>query len=1634
MLSRRLFLLACALAGLLLLFPGVRYWAQSQISVGYVLLDSDTAEDGTNASGLFSFRNPDGVLIWEAGVEAVPASDGGRILVDESGAGLTALALVNSSDEAASVLFTLRDTVGNETASAERVLGPGEHQALFVNQLFPLAESFRGTLTFQERDSRPVLGAVTLRQNTNHHGDVIFSTLPVAPLEPPQAAQTAVLQRVIPHLGAGQGLSTGLVLLNTSAAPVRGTLEFFASSGDPLQVELAGQSGSLFEWEIPAAGLFQEELASSGEVMSGYAVLTLQEGTALPVAAGLFRFREGDSTVTEAGIFAGNRTKRLRILVDQGGTRTGLALASAGNPRQTVRYRLLDQYSQLLAETTRELPAGGHVGIFVDELFPQLPPGFTGLMDVEADEAVTAISLKLTINQRFDPVLTTLPVIDLENPGPGGLRIFPQFGFGEGFSTRLILFAGTESRNIRLSFVETQTGSPLALSLGSRFGSSFDLTLQGGSTLQLRPGDSTPVSEVLVDGYLPLLEEVVVDEGNHFHLRPRVVDEAGRIRDDFELEFSSLDQQVATISPEGIVEGIDQGFSTLAIRAGGIETQGLITVVEVEAGRDTGGTASLVQDAAGRIYLTRPATHVIEKADSIQGDPRIFAGMSKLPGLRNGPREQALFRNPSFLAFDASDGFLYVSDSGNHVIRRILPKGLVETLAGDGPQAGFRDGPANEALFRDPQGIALDNRGSLYVVDSGNHAIRRIHLATGQVETVAGGQRGFADAFRADARFDTPIGITLESSSFITSFNGIRGEDVALLVADSGNGRVRRVFGTGQVETLSRGEFAPAGIAREGLAQSEVFADPTDVAVDASGSIYVTETDAGRTRVLLRNGTQSVVSQPGSAARPYGISIAKSGQALVADEIDSTRQITFGRPELVSIVPDSLALSGDRRVRLRGRNFSPDTIVIIGSRVINNLRVEDSQTISFDSPPLEASGLQNLTLSTRGGTAQALVTAQPPRLSELEPGYITTVAGGSTFVGDGFDPLVANLNSPEGMVFDNEGNLLFADGGNLRVRKLDFVSGVITTLAGDGLTGFSNNTPAVGSRLFRPYDLAVDAFGNIFVSNSVPSNLDTRIRTIEAGTGLIKAIAASCIVCTLAVGADGDLLISDRKSLRKINLNTGSSTTLQIGLTPSDMVVSPAGDVYVSARVDGAGSGVVYRVDLESGEMVAVAGNGSPAENSGQPPFFGGRPSFEENGMPATEVALSFDTFFGGRLSLGPDGDLFISGLVSLYPSAQITDFLPVILRVDADSGIIETAAGGGIFGDDDIPADQRTLGRPASTALDGVGNLYIADGNKILKVDAETGLISTAAGTGATFSPGNGGPAVGATLVLPESVAGGPNGDFYFKDSLPLSNRSVPGGIRRVRSSDGVVTRLPDTESALSFAVHSSGALYYSVADQIRKIERDQLTSELVLDGVSGIVNTDRNGGVYLGNAGEVVRLNLETGEQTRLAGNGEPGLSGDGGPALEAQINLQTYEFDARGNLFVITGFRSCSTPARVRRVDAETGVIRTVVETFPALNGCGGEGRPRAITVDGRGDIYYADNHRVFRIDVETGEKTRVAGSGGCINPNDGVEAIVSDTCGPAAIAFDFEDDLLIATTTDDLSNLSIHRIRAVRGPIP
>jgi sugar lactone lactonase YvrE len=233
------------------------------------------------------------------------------------------------------------------------------------------------------------------------------------------------------------------------------------------------------------------------------------------------------------------------------------------------------------------------------------------------------------------------------------------------------------------------------------------------------------------------------------------------------------------------------------------------------------GPAGLAIDKNGNLYTAEFRGHRIRKITP-EGVVTTMAGSGK-PGFADGTGAEASFNTPQGVAVDAS-GNVYVSESGNHRIRRITPSGLVSTLAGSG-KPGCADGTGAEACFKSPTGIALDAVGNVYVSDTGNHQIRKI-TPSGVVTTLAGsGKPGFQDGQGTKASLNFPLGLAVDRNGNI-------------YVADMGNHRIRKITPDGFVTTLAGSGKAGA---EDGYSTAASFVLPWGVAIDEFGAVYVSD-------------------------------------------------------------------------------------------------------------------------------------------------------------------------------------------------------------------------------------------------------------------------------------------------------------------------------------------------------------------------------------------------------------------------------------------------------------------------------------------------------------------------------------------------------------------------------------------------------------------------------------------------------------------------------------------------------------------------------------------------------------------------------------------------------------------------
>jgi sugar lactone lactonase YvrE len=339
---------------------------------------------------------------------------------------------------------------------------------------------------------------------------------------------------------------------------------------------------------------------------------------------------------------------------------------------------------------------------------------------------------------------------------------------------------------------------------------------------------------------------------------------------------------------------------------------------------------------------------------------------------------------------------------------------------------------------------------------------------------------------------------------------------------------------------------------------------------------------------------------------------------------------------------------------------------------------------------------------------------------------ITTIAGGdSTGLGDGGPATACELNNPYSTAIDAAGNLYIADAGNNRVRKVN-TAGIITTIAGTGVEGYGgDDSAATTAKLAGPVGVAVDASGNLYISD----DYNARIRKVNT-SGIITTIAGIS-----AYGYSGD---------------NGPATAAKL-YSPHGIAVDGSGNVYVCDALNNC----IRKINT-AGIITTIAGTGMPG--------------YSGDGYAATAAKL--DQPFG--IALDDSGNIYFA------------EWGNNCVRKINTSGIINTIAGGNNtlgFSGDNGPATAADFHIPIGIAIDGNGNIYIGDSynNRVRKINS-SGIISTYAGTGIEGYSGDGGPAILAELYGPVGVTVDVSGNLYITEYA--NDR-----IRYIRNTESVNT-----------------------------------------------------------------------------------------------------------------------------------------------------------------------------------------------------------------------------------------------------
>lgn len=755
----------------------------------------------------------------------------------------------------------------------------------------------------------------------------------------------------------------------------------------------------------------------------------------------------------------------------------------------------------------------------------------------------------------------------------------------------------------------------------------------------------------------------------------------------------------------------DQGGSVLRK----MTSAGIVTTVALS---EPLNALAIATDRAGTLYAL--GEHTLKKITA-GGQVTIVAGARGQVGSLDATGGEARFNfsNPYYplvgLDVDAA-GDVYLTDVGNHTIRKVTPDGRVSTIAGTAGVSGTADGVGSTARFKNPAGIVVHPDGNLIVADTGNATIRVI-APDGAVTTLAG-LAGFItpDGPGDVARFNGPTGLTVDEGGNV-------------FVADYGNGKIRKIAPDGATST-----FAEEG---------SWFSYPYALARDSQGTFYITETHGGRVLKMTREGVVTTlageldqlgyVDGPASTARfgfLGGIAVDTAGNVFVADERNHViRKITTAGV-VSTFAGAAVDLNGDgifdegyvdgqgsaaRFDRPKDVEFDrTGTLYVVEYTRIRKVTPEglvstwvtglvDAQSLVFDA------------------AGNAFVCQFSGTIVKITPDGVMTPVAGQLYTQSHVDGVgsAARFDRPEGLGVDAAGNLYVADRFNHSIRKIT-PDGTVSTLAGYKRDSYVDGA-GVDARFSYPGGSALDSAGNLYIAdthNHVIRKMTPagQVRTVAGLAGFqgsadgIGSAARFRLPQDVAVDSSGNLYVAD----------TGNYTIRKI--TPSGVVTTWAG-AAVDLNGDGIpdawfndGVGAEARFQSPVGVAVDRVGN-----------------VFVSDGHAIRKIAPTREvtTFVGARNQAGN-----LDGLGSAArfnePHGIVIDSQDTLFVVDSGTYAIRKITPGGL-----VTTLTSTFTHDSwlmDVCLDGVGNLYLSDRGhgRVLKV-SPAGQITMIGGTRTT-------------------------------------------------------------------------------------------------------------------------------------------------------------------------------------------------------------------------------------------------------------------------------------------------------------
>lgn len=670
-------------------------------------------------------------------------------------------------------------------------------------------------------------------------------------------------------------------------------------------------------------------------------------------------------------------------------------------------------------------------------------------------------------------------------------------------------------------------------------------------------------------------------------------------------------------------------------------------------GSNTGDEAvTTPPPTAGTGDVSTPTTPTPPPTPPVAGIS-LLAGSIGGPGMADGVGAAARFDEPNGVAVDAA-GNVYVADTQNHTIRKITPQGVVTTLAGRAGVPGWDDGSGAAARFYYPDRLAADATGNVYVTT--HNAVRKI-TPTGTVTTLAGtvDVSGSVDGVGAAARFDGAIGVAADGAGNV-------------YVADSGNHTIRKISPSGVVTTLA-GTAGSEGSA-DGTGPAARFRFPHSLAVDASGNVYVIDGNGSGRRIT----PEGVVTT--TTVRAAEVAVDGLGNVYATDGAYTISKITpTGSP-----------------TTLAGTDGVKGSTDGVGAQASFN----DLRGIAADSAG-------NVYVADTGNHT----------IRKIAPsGVVTTFAGNAMILGltDGTGAQ-ASLNRPSGIAVDSTGSVYVADSGNAAIRKIT-PTGAVSTLA---------RVPGAPFGLYLDFQqrfggVAVDEAGNVYVA--------------DISNHAILKVTPTGIVTTLEGQAWSVWGTFGSREAAWVSGTFGSDDTAGF---------------YTPRSVAAAGIGSVYVTNL-AGHYVSFPGGCNLMGLCAR--YFSANTILKvsSRGEPPNQNCCSITTL-AGAVGVSGSGDGVGTAAsfneprgiaVDAAGNVYVSDTGNYTIRKITVAGVVTTLAGtAGVLGSSDGVGPAASFESPGSIAVDGAGNVYVSETNLerdgrysgVIRKITSAGVVTTVAG-----------------------------------------------------------------------------------------------------------------------------------------------------------------------------------------------------------------------------------------------------------------------------------------------------------------